>query len=90
MLGRVWDGAMTLAIIGLILFVWFELSGEIRDNTKAIGDLRVEMAERFANIEGTLARLEAAMIREVYTNREDTYHLEQRVIALEGLNNPSP
>lgn len=42
MLDRIWDRATVLAVIGLIVVVWFQLRNEIRANEQAIADARVE------------------------------------------------
>lgn len=62
MASRVWDGAMTLAIIGLILFVWFEMSGDIKDNTKAISEIRVEMAQMRAELVTEISNMRTALV----------------------------
>ena len=88
MVGRIWDSTMTLAILGLVLFVWFELSNDIQDNANAIADIRVEMAKEMSAIRVEMAagfaKLENMLVREVYTNRENIYDLEQRLSGLEG------
>ena len=42
---RIWDRATVVAVIGLIVMVWFQLRGEIQTNTRVIADARVETLE---------------------------------------------
>ena len=71
------------AILALILFVWVELDADISDNMKAVADVRIEIADMRGEMTAGFAKLENMLIREVYTNRENIYRLEQRLMALE-------
>ena len=81
---------MTLAIIGLVLFVWFELSDDIQNHANSISEIRVEIADMRAElvekivvgnaeIVALIADLKAELTRETHTNRERIYRLESRV-----------
>lgn len=86
-----------LAIIALIFFVRVELDNKITDNTKAITEIRVDMAgmraelavgnaeivQLIADIKAELADLRTEVIRETNTNREGFFRLESRVWKLE-------
>lgn len=49
MLERLWDRATVLAVIGLIVVVWFQLRSENRANVQAITDARVETLREIAD-----------------------------------------
>jgi len=49
MLDRIWDRATVLAVIGLIVIIWFQLRGEIQDNKQVIANARVETLQAIAD-----------------------------------------
>ena len=80
---KIIDWATLLAILGLIVVVWFEPSGDIRDqasistNARAIAALDVKISELGRTIE-------REFFRDITSNREGIRELERRVTDLEG------
>ena len=61
MLEKIWDSAIVLAVVGLVLFVWFELSDDIQNNAAAIAEIRVGIANTRADLVDEIAGTRAEM-----------------------------